>query len=45
MYLVRKEFLEFSHYDILCDWVKQYRITGNEMDWVLNNKDLIIKEY
>jgi hypothetical protein len=45
MYLVRKEFLEFSHYDILCDWVKQYRITGNEMNWVLNNKDIIVKEY
>ena len=45
MYLVRNEFLECSHYDILCDWVKQYRNTGNGIDWVLNNKDLIIKEY
>ena len=45
MYLVRKEFLNFSHYDILHNWVQQYRITGNEMDWVLNNKDLINREY
>jgi hypothetical protein len=45
MYLVRKEFLSFSHYDILHDWVQQYRITGDEMNWVLDHKDLINKEY
>lgn len=45
MYLVRKEFLNFSHYDILHNWVQQYRITGCEMNWVLNNKDLINREY
>jgi len=45
MYLVRKEFLSFSHYDILHDWVQQYRITGDEMNWILDHKDLINKEY
>ena len=45
LYLVRNHFDNPNHYDILTDWVKQYRITGGEWDWVINNKDLIIKEY
>lgn len=45
MYLVRREFFDFSHYDILYDWVQQYRITGNEMNWITDNRELIIRDY